>query len=66
MELASERFRDSVERIFDSPANVVATVHVFRNPFTDALKQRGDVERVRVTQAVRDGLPEQLAARLER
>ena len=61
MELASQHFRDSVSRLFDGPAGLVATIHVFRDPFTDALKRRPDVERVRLTRESRDALPEQLA-----
>ena len=64
MELASERFCDAVQRVFDAPLDVVATVHVFRDAFTAALKRRPDVERVRVTHATRDELPERLAQRL--
>jgi nucleoside-triphosphatase len=66
MELASPRFREAVVRLLDEPVTVVATVHVFKNPFTDALKRRSDVERVRVTHGTRDDLPQQLAARLQR
>ena len=62
MELASEPFREAVRRIFDSAVDVVATVHVFRHPLTDELKQRSDVERIRVTHAARNELPEQIAA----
>ena len=64
MELASERFRQAVQRLFDAPLDVVAAVHVFRDPFTEALKRRPNVERVRVTHATRNELPEQLAQRL--
>jgi nucleoside-triphosphatase len=64
MELASERFRATVLEIFETDAEVVATVHVFAHPLTDALKQRADVERIRVTHASRDDLPLQLVQRL--
>ena len=64
MELASEPFRAVVSRIFDSGRPVVATVHMFRHPFTDALKARDDVEVVRVTEATRAGLPHEVADRL--
>ena len=64
MELASERFREAVSRLFDGPVDLVATIHVFREPFTDELKRRADVELVRVTSAGRDELPEQLAQTL--
>ena len=65
MELASEAFRDRVSKIFDSPLDVVAAVHAFRHPFTDALKRRSDVKRVRLTRATRDRLPCQLVDRLK-
>ncbi len=64
MELASKRFCERVLAVFESPRPVVATTHVFRHPFTDALKHRDDVERLRVTQKTRDALPAELAERL--
>jgi nucleoside-triphosphatase len=64
MELASDRFCDRVLAVFVSARPVVATTHVFRHPFTDALKRREDVERLRVTQKTRDALPAELAERL--
>jgi nucleoside-triphosphatase len=64
MELASERFRDAFTELFDASTPVVATVHAFAHPFTDALKRRAGVERLRVTTKTRDGLPADLAARL--
>jgi len=64
MELASDRFCDAVTELFHSPSSVVATIHVFRHPFTDVLKARSDVERLSVTRKTREGLPEELAARL--
>ncbi len=64
MEIASQPFRETMLRIFDGPDDVVATTHVARHEFTDALKRRGDVERIRVTHANRDDLPAQIADRL--
>jgi nucleoside-triphosphatase len=64
MELASARFREAVSRLLETDADLVATVHVFRHPFTDELKHRRDVERISVTRANRDSLPERLAERL--
>ena len=64
MELASDAFCDAVSSLFEGPAPIVATVHVFRHPFTDALKRRPDVERVQVTHANRSNLAEQIARRL--
>jgi nucleoside-triphosphatase len=64
MELASKPFREAVAALFDRSIPVVATVHSAAHPFTDRLKRRGDVETVRVTNANRDELPEELANRL--
>jgi nucleoside-triphosphatase len=64
MELASEAFRAVVFQLLEQPVAVVATVHVARHPFTDALKGRPGVALVRVTAGNRDDLPAQLAARL--
>lgn len=64
MELASGAFCEAVSRLLETPHILVATVLLARHPFTDALKRRPDVERVRITQASRDDLPEWLAERL--
>jgi nucleoside-triphosphatase len=64
MELASKAFRAAVSGLLEQPVMLVATVHVARHPFTDALKRRPAVEIVRVTLRNRDDLPERLAARL--
>jgi nucleoside-triphosphatase len=64
MELASEPFREAVSGLLEARVDLVATVHVFRDAFTDWLKQRPDVERVPVTSKTRVTLPEQLADRL--
>ncbi|GGJ52986.1 nucleoside-triphosphatase [Streptomyces brasiliensis] len=64
MELACTAFQDTVRCLFESDIDIVATVHVHSDPFTDALKQRPDVTLVQVTLASRDTLPEELAARL--
>jgi nucleoside-triphosphatase len=65
MELASQAFRDAVSRLLQEPVPVVATVHVAKHPFTDALKRRPGVELVEITVRNRGDLPERLAARLE-
>jgi nucleoside-triphosphatase len=62
MELASEPFREAVLELLDRPVTVIATVHAFRHPFTDALKRRPGVALVRLTQRNRDRLPDELAA----
>lgn len=64
MELASQPFRDAMGQLFGSDLAVVATVHAFAHPFTDALKARPDVETIAVTADSRDRLPGLLAARL--
>jgi nucleoside-triphosphatase len=61
MELASEAFRGAVSELFDRRVPLVATVHVARHPFTDALKR--DAEVMRVTRANRDELPARIAER---
>lgn len=61
MELASEAFRGAVSALFDRRLTLVATVHVARHPFTDALKR--DAEVVPVTRANRDELPTRIAER---
>jgi nucleoside-triphosphatase len=60
MELASDRFRDAVTSIVDGPAALVATVQVARHPFTDALKRRPGIERLKVTRENRGQLPDRL------
>jgi nucleoside-triphosphatase len=64
MELASAAFRVAVTDLFGQPARILATVQIARHPFTDELKGRADVERVRVSAANRDELPAQLAERI--
>jgi nucleoside-triphosphatase len=64
MELASKRFRDALLRLVDDMVPLVATVHAFRHPFTDVLKRREHVERLRVTAKTRDALPAELAGRI--
>lgn len=61
MELASDAFRDAAAQAFQGPVAVVATAHVARHPFTDALERRRDVETLQVTHRNRDQLPERLA-----
>jgi nucleoside-triphosphatase len=64
MELASAPFRDAVSVLWDRDVAVVATVQLRHHPFTDALKQRPEVQVLRVTEHDRDALPDRLAARL--
>jgi nucleoside-triphosphatase len=60
MELASAPFRDAVMQLLDRDVAVVATVHQARHQFTDALRGRPGIRVVRVTEATRDALSEQL------
>ena len=60
MELASAAFRAAVVDLLGRDVAVVATVQLARHQLTDALRRRPDVRVVRVTEATRDGLPEQL------
>ena len=64
MELASAAFRAAVVELLGRDVAVVATVQRARDRFTDALKRRPDIRVVRVTEATRDALPEQLMGRL--
>ncbi|MGH3923118.1 MAG: NTPase [Pseudonocardiaceae bacterium] len=66
MELASAPFVETVNTLLTGSLPVVATVHVYEHPATDALKQRADVQRVTVTKANRDELPAQLLRQLIR
>jgi nucleoside-triphosphatase len=64
MELASASFRDEVTQLLERDVAVVATVHQAHDRFTEALRRRPDIRVVRVTEATRDALPEQLMERL--
>ncbi|MGH3765385.1 MAG: nucleoside-triphosphatase [Pseudonocardiaceae bacterium] len=64
MELASGPFVEAVDTLLAGSLAVVATVHVYEHPVTDALKRRADVQHVAVTEANRDELPAQLLRRL--
>lgn len=60
MELLSDAFRAAVTAIMGQDRSILATVHVFRHPFTDALKARPDVEVIEVHRARRAGLAEKI------
>ena len=64
MELASAPFRDAVMQLLDRDVAVVVTVHQAHHQFTDAVRLRLGIRVVRVTEATRDALPEQLMDRL--
>ena len=61
MELFSERFREIVTKIFDSPCNLIATIRSGYHPFTAELKRRSDVALIEVTPEGRDAIPERVA-----
>jgi nucleoside-triphosphatase len=60
MELASAAFHAAVVELLGRDVAVVATVQLARHQLTDALRRRPDIRVVRVTEATRDTLPEQL------
>jgi nucleoside-triphosphatase len=64
MELASNAFRAVVASLFDGNSAVLATVHSRRDPFTDGLKRRSDIQIWRVDPRDRDRLPAALVSRL--
>lgn len=64
MELASAAFQSAVSELLARGAPVAATVQASRHPFTDALKERRDLELVRLTRENRDELPAWVARRL--
>lgn len=64
MEFASEAFRAAVAGLFERQPRIVATVHVFRHPITDALKRRADVVVLRVTERDREEIPLRVVERL--
>jgi nucleoside-triphosphatase len=60
MELVSAAFRAAVVDLLGRDVAVVATVHQARDRFTDALRRRPDIRVIRVTEATRDALSQQL------
>lgn len=66
MELASAPFREVVGELAGVDVPVLATVHVYEDPVTDALKASPETDLIEVTHANRDSLPELLADRLVR
>ena len=61
MQLYSDDFANLVERTVSGAATMLGSVHVFRHPFTDALKERADVDLqiVELSRENRDSLPTQ-------
>ncbi|MFQ5906296.1 MAG: NTPase [bacterium] len=65
MELFSKRFRDVVERAFDSRIKVVATIKVGPGRFTERLTGRSDTEVLLLTEANRDSVLEEVLGFVE-
>jgi nucleoside-triphosphatase len=64
MELASAEFVSMLNKVMERAAPLIATVHVYEHPVTDAIMSRSDVEIVQVGEDNRDELPGRLLARL--
>ena len=66
MELASAEFVRMLNKVMERAAPLIATVHVYAHPVTDAILSRSDVEIVQVREDNRDDLPGRLLAQLTR
>lgn len=64
MELCSRAFQDAVLEALGSPVPVLGTIQDRKNSFLDAVRARDDVEIVRVDEANRDRLVEDLVERV--
>ncbi len=60
MELISDRFKEAVTAVLDSPSVVIASVAAQGTGFTKRVKERTDVEVITVTRKNRDILEEQV------
>jgi nucleoside-triphosphatase len=61
MELFSERFRETVLKIIDSPASVLGTIMLSPHPWADEIKHRPQVKLVELTRANREEVRKELA-----
>jgi nucleoside-triphosphatase THEP1 len=64
MELFSGAFREAVVSVLDSESPVLATITIRRDPFTDAVRARRDVEILEIDPANRDRVGAEIAGRL--
>ncbi len=64
MELYSPKFQEAVIKALDSSKRVIGTLQQRHNKFTDAVRERGDVEIVEVTLENRKRLIEELREKL--
>jgi nucleoside-triphosphatase len=62
MELFCREFVDAVPRLLDGPTPAVATVAMRGGGLIAAVKARGDVRLVQVTEATSDGMPAEMEA----
>lgn len=65
MELISEAFRNMILKVLDCEVTTLATLGVSRNPFMEAVRRRGDVHIMEVTERNRDGLPARIMDLIE-
>ena len=61
MELCSDRFMHAVRAALDSTVPVLGTIQDHRNTFLDAVRDRGDIRVITVTEFNRDDLAETIA-----
>jgi nucleoside-triphosphatase len=64
MEVHSTAFRQAVETIFNSGADVLGTIAARPHPFTDAIKARPDVTLIEITPARREAVLAEVLALL--
>jgi nucleoside-triphosphatase len=60
MELLSDAFQAAVTEIIGRDLSILATVHAFRHPFTDALKARLDVDVLEVHRSTGSELADEI------
>ncbi|TAL20190.1 NTPase [Patescibacteria group bacterium] len=60
MEIVSEKFRGAVEKSLQSDRSVLATIHARSHPFTDAIKERADVQIFELTERNRERVKKEI------
>lgn len=65
MELFSNNFREVVLQAFHSAPPVLATIMEAYHPFAQSLKQRADVELIKVEEKNRDRLPQLIVEKIK-
>jgi nucleoside-triphosphatase len=66
MECASTRFCHALEEALDAEISVLATLGIGHLPFVQAIRERADVELLRLTERNRDALVAEVCARLQK